>query len=227
MTSKFFQRQAEAAQEFNRHENRDDGQRVVSSLDAGLSMMRELFYERMHRDVEEIVGADSMLVPLSEMKTQKATKSEIELFQVAESAVAVRQRQYVASDDDWYPQWLAKLRLSESATVEAGLRRIRSYQAANPDERRLALVNAMLEVLPESRKAPLVLFRLVPLSVHLATALAFEDRHTAGEVRNQQKALLPAISDCHKCHGAVLENGDVCSVCGNPVWRFAWLTVTD
>ena len=58
---------------------------MVTSLDSGLSVLRDLLYGRMHFDVEQIVGTDSMLIPLSESKTQLATKVQIEIFQVVES----------------------------------------------------------------------------------------------------------------------------------------------
>jgi len=66
----------EAIESFNGHEQRDDGARVAHSLCSGLGLLYDLFYARMHFDVEENVGTDSMLVPVSEMKTLKATKNE-------------------------------------------------------------------------------------------------------------------------------------------------------
>ncbi len=217
----------EAIESFNGHEQRDDGARVAHSLCSGLGLLYDLFYARMHFDVEENVGTDSMLVPVSEMKTLKATKNEIELFQVAESWWTATEYGYLTSDDDWYIQWLGRLRLGESFTDEHNTEQIAEYRSKTSDDRRLALIDVLLKVLPESRRAPLILFRLVPLAIHVATALAFGDQATALEARRRQIACLPAIGDCHQCRGAVMDNGDLCAVCGNPLWRFEWLTVAD
>lgn len=220
-------RLAEAIEQFNEHEGSSDGPRVARSLCAGLGLLRDLFYDRMHFDVEKNVGMDSMLVPVSEMRTQKATKAEIEVFQVVESALAVREYEYTMSAGDWYLQWLGPLRLGESFSDPKTTARIAEYQSKTSDDRRLALSDVLLKVLPESRRAPLVLFRLVPLAVHVATVLAFGDQRRASELRGRQVACLPAITDCHKCRGAVMDNEEMCEVCGNPLWRFEWLNVTD
>lgn len=220
-------RLAEAIEKFNTHEGSDAGAQVANSLCAGLGLLCDLFYGRMHFDVEEKLGKDSMLMPVSEVKTQKATRAEIEVFQVVESAAAAAEYGYTQSDDDWYLQWLGRLRLGESLAEPRISARIAEYQSKTPDNRRLALTDVLLKVLPESRNAPLVLFRLVPLAVHLATALAFGDHSQASEVRGRQIGFLPVIADCHVCHGAVMDNEEICDVCGNPLWRFEWLNVTD
>ena len=72
-----------------------------------------------------------------------------------------------------------------------------------------------------------MLFRLAPSSVEIATALAFGKTADAGHWRKQQMEYLPAIGDCHECRGRVLDNGEQCRVCGNPVWKFEWLTAAD
>jgi len=221
------ERLAEAIETFNTHEGSDAGAQVASSLCAGLGLLCDLFYGRMHFDVEEKVGKDSMLMPVSEVKTQKATKAEIEVFQVVESAAAAAEYGYTNSADDWYLQWLGRLRLGESLSEPKISSRIDDYQSKTSDDRRLALTDVLLRVLPESRRAPLVLYRLVPLAVHTATALAFSDHDRASELRGRQIAFLPAIADCHECRGAVMDNEEICDVCGNPLWRFEWLNVTD
>jgi cytochrome c553 len=219
-------RQAELAAEFERHENRKDGQQLVSSLESGLSVLRDLFYGRMHFDVEQIVGSDSMLIPLSESKTQRATQVQIELFQVIESAAAVQERRYVSSDE-WYLNWLARFRLGDVAGKEKIVKEIAAYRGMKPDGRRLAFMDVLMRVLPESRKSPLVLFQLVPLAVQIATVAAFGDANTAAKLRQRQEAILPAIADCHACHGRVLDNGEICDVCSNPLWAYKWLTASD
>ena len=80
---------------------------------------------------------------------------------------------------------------------------------------------------PESRKTPLVLFRLFPLTVRIVTCASFGDRNRATKIRNQQVSLLSAIIDCSQCRGIVLANGEQCPRGGNPVWNFRWLTATE
>jgi hypothetical protein len=216
----------EAIEQFNRLASRADGDKVVVSLDAGLSMLRDLFYGRIHFDVERVIGADSMLIPLSESQTQRATKLQIETFQVVESAWMVREGQYVPAPGA-YQAWLAAFRLGEAAADEKTAKRIAAYEASTPDGRRRDLMDRLMKVLPESRGAPLVLFRLVSLAIHIVTALAFGDRQRAAEVRKRQASLLSSITDCTTCRGAVLDNGETCQACSNPVWRYEWLTATD
>jgi hypothetical protein len=214
------------SEEFQRHENRKDGLQMVTSLDAGLLVLRDLLYGRLHYDVEQIVGTDSMLIPLSEAKTQRATKVQIEIYQVVESAWAVQERQYVSSTD-WYLDWLTRFRLGEMAAKEKIRSEIATYRGMNPRGRQLAFTDVLMRVLPESRKAPMVLFQLVPLAIQIATALAFGDDPAAAELRRQQRSILPSIADCPACHGAVLNNADLCDTCSNPLWTYKWLTVAD
>jgi hypothetical protein len=61
----------------------------------------------------------------------------------------------------------------------------------------------------------------------VATALAFNDLRRARTLRAQQIHFLPAIDECHQCQGNVLENGESCVACGNPLWDYEWLTITD
>ncbi len=85
----------------------------------------------------------------------------------------------------------------------------------------------MARVVSESRRAPLVLFRLMPLAVEIVTTLAFGDSPKAAQLRNRQTVLLPAILDCHHCRGKLLDNGEQCPECGNPLWQFDWLSSVD
>jgi len=215
-----------ATEAFNRSENRPDGAAVLDSLANGLSLLRDLLYVRLHEDVERIVGNDSMLMPVSERKTEKLTKLEIDLYQIAESAEAAGRRRYLRSGADWYRRWLLAARLPEAAENRKAEERIARYIAQSPDERRLAFSNILCGVLPESRRAPLVLFRLIPLAVEIVTSVAFGDHAGTSEARQEQVLLLPAIGDCPQCRGAVLENGTECQACGNPLWKFEWLHAT-
>jgi hypothetical protein len=212
--------------EFQRHENRTDGQQVVTSLDSGLLVLRDLLYGRLHYDVEQNVGTDSMLIPLSEEKTQRATKVQIEIYQVVESAWAVQERQYVSSTD-WYVDWLTRFRLGEMAAKEKTQKEIATFRGMKPHGRRLAFTDVLMRVLPESRRAPMVLFQLVPLAIQIATAVAFGDAPAAAGLRQQQRLILPSIADCPACRGAVLDNADLCDTCSNPMWTYKWLTAAD
>lgn len=215
-----------AVEQFNHQARRTDGERVAESLEQGLNLVRKLFYERIHFDVEENVGADSMLLPLSEMKTYLRCKAAIDVFQLVESAWAVRQFGLLRSGDDWYLPWLEHQRLAPTLTDQATAQQIERYRSQTPEQRRRELMDILLDILPESGRAPLVLFSLVPLSIHLVTALACGDHQRGQVVRKQQQELLPALADCRNCHGTVLDNGKLCSTCGNPLWTFEWLTST-
>jgi hypothetical protein len=217
------QRLAEA---FDKQNHRHDGLQVAVSLDAGLTILRDCLYLRLHEDLEQAFGKDSMLVPVSEAKTQLATKAQIEAYQAAESALAVRTFKYVA-DGDWYLQWLTALRQQAAPLLASQMDRAAGYMAQSPDQRRLALTDVLAKALPESRQAPLVVFRLLPLAVQIATALSFGDQVRASELRAAQRELLPAITGCHQCHGRVLANEEPCPDCGNPLWKIKWLTLTD
>ncbi len=219
-------RRAKIVNALEQHEKRADCQALVTSLDAGLSMARDLLYGRLHFDVEEMVGTDSMLMPLSEPKTQRAAKVQIEIFQIVESTDIAGQQAYVSSAD-WYLDWLTQFRLGEMATNEKIVKEIIAYRAMAAEERRMAFSDVLMRVLPESHKAPLVLFKLIPLAIQITTAVAFRDSATADQLRRQQKTILPAIGDCPACRGRVLDNGEVCEVCSNPLWAYRWLTVTD
>lgn len=219
-------RRVEATEEFNRHEDRADGVTVISSLAGGLTILRDALYARMFDEVQAAVGRDSLLMPVSLEKAERLAKTEIEVFQVVVAAAWSAQCGYVR-DGPWCLEWLARLRLGASRSQPAILDRLEHYRNQAPDPRRLAFTNVLADTLPSSRRAPLVLFRLHPLAVQIATSLAFGDHKRAGKVRSEQMSLLPAIGDCHECHGKLIENGERCRVCGNPLWHFSWLVAAD
>ncbi len=210
--------------EFGRHTGRPDGQQVVAGLRAGWGLLSDLLYLRLHEDVEKAIGIDSMLAPLSETKSQSITKTEIGLYQIAESAATIRQFGYLPAGDDWCVPWLARLRLGESSEDRAHQHRIEGYLAKTAQARGLVWTDVLATVLPESRRAPLVLFLLFPLAVRIVTALAFGDQAGAKGFRASQVELLPVISGCRRCGGRVLENGQSCDNCANPLWKTEWLT---
>jgi hypothetical protein len=213
----------QAAKEFNIHFNRNDGERVAVSLDAGLELLGDLLYLRLHSDVEKSIGTDSMTIPVSETKTREQINTEIEIYQIAESQAAVQDFVSHGHYDQWYWQWLTRLRLNASPVEINAEERIADYISKTPHSRELAFTNILVKRLPEANRAPLVLFQLFPLAVHIATVLAFDDRRTAAKLRDQQAIYLPAIGDCNQCHGKLLTNGDKCPKCGNPLWTYEWL----
>jgi hypothetical protein len=215
-----------AAEEFDIHQRRGDGVQVTESLCAGLTLVRDTFFDRVHADVEVCVGKDSILLPISEEKTERTTKLEIEAYLVAVSAATADDRDYVA-DADWYRDWLARLRLESRDHEGRAARRVAYYAGKSATDQRLAFSNVLATVLPESARAPLILLRLLPLAAQVTTALAFGQPEDALQWRHEQREILPSISDCHDCHGALLENGEQCATCGNPLWNFQWLTIAD
>jgi hypothetical protein len=218
------QRRAAAAAQLDERAARGDGTRVVNSLADGLNVVRDLFFTRVHAEVANRYGTDSMLSPVSAMKSEATTKSEIDVYQVVESAATVGGFGYVDAPDEWRREWLARLRLGEAAATLAVVQRIDYYASRPPDERRRAFSLVLERALPEARRAPLIVYRLLPLAVSIATCLAFDDARRAQEVRKQQVALLPGIADCRECHGNLFDNGEKCPQCGNPFWKYEWLT---
>ena len=58
------------AAEFDAHERRHDGRRLVDSLCYGLTELRGLFFTRVHADVERNFGRDSMVMPMSQLASE-------------------------------------------------------------------------------------------------------------------------------------------------------------
>ncbi len=104
--------------------------------------------------------------------------------------------------------------------------RLADYSQQSRDEKRLAFTDVLVRTLRESAEAPLVLFQLLPEAIEIVTALAFDDRATAEDLRARQVECLPSIRDCQGCSGRLLENGTQCAECGSPLWNYAWLTAS-
>ena len=138
-----------AAEEFNRHENRCDGLRVLESLAGGLTLSRDALYARIHADVERRVGMDSMIFPLSEEKSERTTKLEIEIYQIVVAAGTARCRDYV-SDESWFRDWLVQFRMGRVETDSRAARRIGYYASKSGDEQRLAFSNVLTTTQPEA-----------------------------------------------------------------------------
>lgn len=217
-------RRSAAAAELERMYPRQDGATVVNLLADGLSSLRDLLYTRVHGDVEQRVGLDSMLVSAAALKQPELGRNEIELYQIAESAATVAELKYLDSSDSWYLDWLARLRLGEAHGNSAVANRFSYYLARSADDRRRAFAQILERSLPEAAHAPLVIYRLFPLAVSAATSLAFGDHAGAEAARKRQVVFLPGIADCPHCHGRVLSNEEKCHQCGNPFWSYEWLT---
>jgi hypothetical protein len=211
-----------SSERLNAHERRDDGAVIAQSLSDGLTVLRDALFARIHHDVEQIIGMDSMLIPTSELRTGKETKLAIDLYLIAKSAAMAIDFEYVTGDTQWYVPWLLELRLGRCDEEEE--REVANYLTSNDDEQRLQFTDVLLRVCPESRRTPLVLFRLFPLSARIVTAKAFSDQTRVEELHDRQVQLHPAIEDCRQCHGQPMDNGVICHECGNPVWKFRWLT---
>jgi hypothetical protein len=218
------QRRATAAAEFDRQFQRQDGAQVVNSLADGLSALRDLLYTRVHGDVEQRIGLDSMLVSAAALRQPELGRNEIELYQIAESAVTVADMNYLQASGSAYLDWLARLRLGDACQNAAVANRFSYYLARSADNRRRAFAQILERSLPEAGHAPLVIYRLFPLAVSAATSLAFGDHVAAEAARKRQIAILPGIHDCPSCHGRVLANEEKCPQCGNPFWSYEWLT---
>ncbi|MEI8376120.1 MAG: hypothetical protein WCJ35_25150 [Planctomycetota bacterium] len=215
-----------AAEEFDHHEQRSDGLRVIESLCGGLILIRDTLYARIHTDVERRMGGDSMIFPLSGEKSERTTKQEIEIYQVVVAAGAAQSKGYV-TDGNWFLDWLTQLRLGDVDGNSRAARRISHYVGKSASDQRLAFSNVLTAALPEASRSPLVLLRLVPAAVQISAALAFGKSVDAQHWRHDQTEILPSIADCYRCHGNLLENGEQCMTCGNPLWTYEWLTNTD
>ena len=223
------QRREQAALQLRPHGSAKSAPAVVESLVAGLTTLRKLLLTRVHKDVEDFFGLDSALAPItgSEVKREIHVLAwEVELFSLALAADEATASGFLREDRDWSLRWLIELRLG-TEPPSAAFDRARGYLTLPHDKQRLRFASIVERTLPEATKAPLVIYRLYPRAVRVATAVAFGDPLRAGEIRNEQISILPAITDCHHCHGRPLDNGEVCQDCGNPLWKINWLCVAD
>ena len=216
-------RRARAAGDFDLRFGRADGQTIVTHLADGLSLLRELFHTRIQQDVVRTFGTDTLLSPISATANESRCKAEIDVFLAIESVEEILRSAQLPCDRDWCLSWLLRLRLGDAAETSAAAQRLAYYHGKNDSERRRAFAGAIERITPEASRAPLVAFRLFPPSAWIATNLAFGQHARANELRAQQIAVLPAIGDCHACHGRVLESGEKCVTCGNPCWSHHWL----
>lgn len=215
-----------AAEAFNLHEHRRDGLEVAGRLASGLTALRESLLRRL---VESDKGSikDSMLVPTSQVRAQQMAVEEVEAFLIAESTAAAAQFALVKEVRPWYLAWLTAMRLETLAAVGDVPARVAGYLEKTPDQRRLDFSDILVNVVPEARRAPLVIFRLLPLAAQIATVQAFGDQKSAESLRREQAKILPSIGYCKRCQGKLLGDGKKCPVCGNPLWDFGWISSID
>ena len=219
-------RRAAATQSLAAISRRPNPDQIVTRLDDGLSLLRNLFYTRLEADVEQDFGRDSMLMPLSHAVTEHNVKGEIESYMVAE----VLEEMALLGD---FPrpaanrQWLTALRFDGRQDHAALQERAEHYVLLDGRTRQLQFSDKLEELLPQARHSPLVLYQLFPLAVKGAAALAFGDHLRGGEIRNKQASLLPAITYCRRCHGRLMEVDESCRECGNPIWTIRWMTQAD
>jgi hypothetical protein len=218
------QLRTQATQAFNERERRHDGAAVVDRLAVGLRTLRGLLCLRLREDVERNFGLDSMQLPASALETERRMEREIEVYQAAVAAVHASDNAYLQADSVWCAEWLLRMQRGDFSRSPECRDRLAKYLSLSRQEQRLLFSDVLMKILPEASRAPLVLFRLFPSSLRAVTSTAFGDERTAGEVRLQQRAILPAIEDCPQCRAAVLSSGEVCPTCSNPLWTYDYLT---
>jgi hypothetical protein len=220
-------RRTDASDALLQQAGRNDSTAIVLRLDDGLSYLRNTLYTRIHTDVERSFGEDSMLVPLANDRSEQRTKGEIELFMISEVIDEAGEASFLDVPADWLRRWLMELRLGEKQDRPLVAERLEYYQSQEDKRRHLAFSTILERTFPEARRVPLVLYKLFPLAVRVATAVAFGDSLRAGELRNRQLSILPSIADCRSCHGGLVDVDDSCRECGNPLWTIRWMTEMD
>ncbi len=223
--SKSNERLSRAAETFDTHVTGGRGFQIAQQLAAGLGKLTDAMFTRIHADVEREFGVDSMLMPLSELKSEQLARREIGVYQLVESSAHATERGYVSGDGSWYTPCLIQLLLGQSPDAVEIADPLEAYREIDSlAERRRQFSNRLETALPEARRMPLVAYQLLPLATKLATSLAFGDQQAAYELRRRQQAALSSIEACPGCRGQVLEIGETCTHCGNPFWNYKYLT---
>lgn len=225
LANKRNERIAEAAATLDAHMPGGRGLQVTQQLATGLGGLADAMFTRIHADVEREFGVDSMLVPLSALKSEQLARREIGAYEAVESAMHASERGYISCDPEWFTHWLADVLLApahETPDVTTALLHYLSMPSLV--ERRRQFSNRLETALAEARRVPLVAYHLLPLAIRLATSLAFGDQQAAYDLRRRQMAALSSIEACPACRGQVLEIGDTCADCGNPFWNYQYLT---
>ncbi len=219
------ERRRSAAVELEKHCPHLDASEVVDRLSVGLSQLVKLLMRRIHEDVERHLGIDTMIAPVSDHQEKEQARhawAEIEVYSILVVNEEVTVGGFLNCPSEWFLDWLFRLQLGEEYTALRE-KRVEFYRSPTAENRRLKFLTVLQKAAPESARAPLVLFRLFPRALRIVAAVAFGAASRARELRDVQRSLLPAIVDCHECHGRILDNDEICQACGNPVWEFKWL----
>ncbi|QEF98633.1 hypothetical protein Mal15_26880 [Stieleria maiorica] len=219
-------RHTQAAASLDQVTGTGQGIGIVESLSIGLNTVRDLVFHRIHLDVERYFGMDSMSIPISLDQSEYNAKAEIDIWQIIEAADFAGNAGFVA-DHNWVRGWLGELRLGGSFGNGPISQRVNEYAQQDEDGRRRHFASCLERVYPEARKCPLVLYQLMPSAVRIVVAVAFGATQLAAKERDRQTFLLPGISDCASCKAGVLDNGETCVDCGNPIWNYNWLLADD
>ncbi len=198
---------------------------LIDRLSAGLSRFRDLLVVRVHSDVKLEFGTDSMVAPLSSatgVKQVVRAGFEIDLYSSIVADDEVQRGGYVDRPGEWFLDWLVRLRMDDVDESDVD-QRVGAYRRLSLDDCHRRFVMSLQRAVPESLRAPLVLFRLAPPAARIVVAMAFGDTQRANQLRTEQQEILPAIRDCHECQGRIFGNDDHCRCCGNPIWTFTWL----
>ena len=224
IATKYEEQWKQACSELREHSPTLDSERFVGCLSSSLTRLRAALIRRCCDDVEEEFGKDSMVLSSLQEKERQSRRAttEIEAYCCILVNEEATQNKYLVNDDNWFLDWLLRFRfgkLSDRIKEE----RVSHYRSDTIQERRMKFVSLLHRSLPESARAPLVLFRLFPRSVRISAAMAFDDMKRAQVLRDEQVRLLPAITYCHECQGRLMDCDDSCRCCGNPVWTITWL----
>lgn len=189
-----------------------------------LTKLRKLLIQRTNEDVEREFGKDSMVVSsLAELERQEHRASmEIETYCCVLVNEEVINNHYLECDEERFLDWLLHLRFGNQ-WQKIKQQRVGFYLSDTVAQRRMKFLGLLQRALPESARAPLVLFRLFPRAVRIAAAMAFRDMQRAQALREEQIQLLPTIGYCHECHGRLMDCEESCRCCGNPIWTINWL----
>ena len=219
-------RHSRAAGLLNQATGLQTSDRIVESLSVGMNTVRDLIFQRIHHDVERHFGMDSMRIPLSLDQSEYNAKAEIDIWQIVEAGDFAVKAGFV-SDPAWMRSWLGELRLGGSFTNGPVQQRTTEYLERDENAQHMHFASTLEKVYPEACKSPLVLFQLMPHAVRIVVAVAFGATEEATRQRDHQAFLLPGVRDCQSCQGVVLDNGETCVDCDNPVWNYKWLLAAE
>lgn len=219
-------RHLRAASFLDQMSGNQNGIQIVNSLSNGLNTIRDLLFQRIHLDVERYFGMDSMSIPLSLDRSEYNAKAEIDIWQIVEASEYACDAGFV-TDRTWARKWLGDLRLGGSFGNGPVTNRVSEYLELDEDDRKRHFASSLEKVYPEARKSPLIIYQLMPHAVRIVVAVAFGATTEANRQRDRQAFLLPGILDCRSCNGEVLDNGETCVDCDNPIWNYNWLMANE